>query len=115
MSGAPIGGSDGAVLWQGIAAAGTSQPFDLVGLGTLFVASIVTSVNAAGTLQVFLDVSDVAGNFQQQIALTAQTVAGVQTGVLPVPSTVQPTLVGRGRFRWTSTGSFNVALVAVGK
>jgi hypothetical protein len=115
VSGEPINGSDGAVLWQGITAAGTSQPFDLMNVGTLFLASVVTAVNAAGSLQVFLDVSDIAGNWQQQAALIAQTTTGVQSTAVPVPAAAQSALIGIGRFRWTSTGQFSVALVAVGR
>ncbi len=109
---------DSNALWLGLNAAGASDPFGLAGQGPAIVASVVTSVSGSPSLQVFLDVQDAGGNWQQVAALTAQTAAGVQSAVV---SAATIAALGSGaartaRFRWTlSGGSASVLMTAAGR
>jgi hypothetical protein len=92
-------------LWATLGASGVSEPFHLASHGPTVLASLVTAVGGTSpSLQVFLDVQDLAGNWQQVAVLTAQTAAGVQSaqffnGGFPGPQ-------GKvGRFRWTLGGT----------
>lgn len=109
-------------MWAGVSANGTSPSFSLpsgaVPAGTLLVNSTVTGVSGTGTptLQVFLDVSDVNGNWFTVVTLTAQTAVGVQTGS-GAPLSATPYAIGTYRLRWTVTGTnpqFSLALAVFG-
>jgi hypothetical protein len=113
-------------LWVGVGptaslpgGVGTSDPFGLAGQGPAIVASVVTGVTGSPSLQVFLDVQDAGGNWQQVAALTAQTGAGVQSAVAQA-ATIAAVAAGAARtarFRWTLTGSgtASVLMTAAGR
>lgn len=109
MAGTQNRALDSNSVWATLTAAGTSDSFSLA-THTAIVSSIVTAVSGTTpSLQVFLDVQDVAGNWVQQAALTAQTAAGVQSSAF-VATVAGPS--GRlARFRWTLTGTTPTATV----
>jgi hypothetical protein len=96
-------------IWAVLTGPGNSDPFHLAA-HTAIAASVVTAVSGTTpSLQVFLDVQDPAGNWVQQVALTAQTGAGVQSSAF-VSNVVGAS--GRvARFRWTLTGTNPTATV----
>lgn len=106
-------------LWENVTAGGTSEPFTLPvkqADGALAVSSVVVSITA-GTFQLFADVQDVAGNWQQVAVLTAQTVAGAQSAIIPTLQTAVPQgATDNARLRWTMAGgTAQVILAGVGR
>jgi hypothetical protein len=100
-------------FWAVLTGAGTGDPFQLGAAPQALVASVVTS--AAGTtpsLQVFLDVIDVSGNWVQVAALTAQTAAGTQFAAV-TPSSTAVNLTRTARLRWTLSGTSPVMGTAI--
>jgi len=109
-----------ASMWAGFTASGASPQFELPTGGTLvggvLLVSALTAVSGSGgpTLTCYLDVLDASGTFNQVIALTAQSSAGVQTGTSS-PLAVTAAAIGIYRLRWviSGTGQFVGALVAI--
>lgn len=108
-------------IWAGLSTSGTSATFSLpTGAqagGQVAASCAVTGVTGSTpSLQLFLDVSDVSGNWFPVVTLTAQTTAGVQTGVGNVASATA-NAISQFRLRWTLTGTnpvFNVMAAAFG-
>ena len=97
----------------GVSAGGTSNPFSLpTGATGAYVASIVAGIAGnSPSFQLFLDLADAAGNFQQVAAVAAQTATGTQT------SLVQPlasNLTTVARFRWTISAASGSPTANVG-
>lgn len=96
--------SNASVVWSGLGASGTSDSFQLTrGATSAQIASTVISIAAGTTLTVFLDVL-VGGQWQQAVALTAQTTAGVQTGLLANVHATGADDAATARLRWTVAG-----------
>jgi hypothetical protein len=92
-------------VWSVLTAGGTSESFKVQPTGTMFVASVVTSVvGTTPSLQVFLDVMNVAGAWIQVAALTAQTSTGTQSAAVTPPAAASE-LTNVGRLRWTVSGT----------
>lgn len=88
-------------IYNAVSTNGNTDPFPLVADNNAFVGSIATVI--AGTLQVFLDMQDVDGNWQTIATLTAQTAVGSQSAVVQ-PSGVNANVINVARLRWTCSG-----------
>lgn len=105
------------VVWAGLGASGTSDPFSIAsGATALEVASTVISIDAADTFTVYADIQDTDGNWIQACALTAQTTTGTVTSLAGSLAAVTSNFTSVARLRWTTAvGGVVALLVAVGR
>jgi hypothetical protein len=94
----------------GVTASGQTAEFVLPSCGAVMALCNLTSISAAASVQVFLDILDAGGNWRTIVTLASQSAAGVQQAAAAVATSAG--LTPTARLRWTVTGSSPAAYIA---